>query len=166
MTGDEPGEATGDVPGEMKAKSIYASAVKLAQGGVLLLGPSGSGKSSLAVLLIDHYGGQLIADDRVCLTVTDTRLHAAPPDNLAGLLELRGLGIITMPHQNAVIDLAVELVARKQVPRLAKADSFTHHGIDIPLIRLHGHDMASAAIIARALSLVPQSGFSPNGVYR
>ena len=109
----------------MKAKSIYASAVKLAQGGVLLLGPSGSGKSSLAVHLIDHYGGQLIADDRVCLTVTDTRLHAAPPDNLAGLLELRGLGIITMPHQNAVIDLAVELVARKQVPRLAKADSFT-----------------------------------------
>ena len=38
MTGDEPGEATGDVPGEMKAKSIYASAVKLAQGGVLLVG--------------------------------------------------------------------------------------------------------------------------------
>ena len=83
----------------MTGESFHASAVKLHPGGVLLLGASGSGKSSLAVHLIDHYGGQLIADDRVCLTVNDKRLHAAPPDNLAGLLELRGLGIITMPHQ-------------------------------------------------------------------
>jgi HPr kinase/phosphorylase len=98
--------------------------------------------------------------------VKDTRLHAAPPDNLAGLLELRGLGIITMPHQNAVIDLAVELVARARVPRLAETDSFTHQSVQIPLIRLHGHDAASPATIARALALLPTDGFSPDGIYR
>jgi serine kinase of HPr protein (carbohydrate metabolism regulator) len=151
---------------QMAGERLHASAVKLHAGGVLLLGASGSGKSSLAVHLIDHYGGQLIADDRVCLTVKDTRLHAAPPDNLAGLLELRGLGIITMPHQNAVIDLAVELVARARVPRLAETDSFTHQSVQIPLIRLHGHDAASPATIARALALLPTDGFSSDGIYR
>ena len=53
----------------MTGEHLHASAVKLHAGGVLLLGASGSGKSSLALHLIDHYGGQLIADDRVCLTV-------------------------------------------------------------------------------------------------
>lgn len=150
----------------MTGERLHASAVELSAGGVLLLGPAGSGKSSLAVHLIDHYGGRLIADDRVFLTLEGTKLKASPPDNLAGLLELRGLGIIAMPHQNAVIDLAVELVARARVPRLAKADNFTHQGVQIPLLRLHGHDAASAAAIVRALALLPITGFSPEGIYR
>ena len=152
--------------GELTGDTIHASAVKLPLGGVLLLGSSGSGKSSLALQLIDHYGGQLTADDRVCLTVIGNNLQAAPPDNLAGLIELRGLGIITVPHQNAMIDLAVELVSRKQLPRLAKAESFSHQGINVPLIRLHGHDMTSPGIIARALEFVSESGLSPDSVYR
>ncbi|MBL70605.1 MAG: aldolase [Rhodobiaceae bacterium] len=152
--------------GELTSDTIHASAVKLPLGGVLLLGPSGSGKSSLALQLIDHYGGQLTADDRVCLTVIGNNLQAAPPDNLAGLIELRGLGIITVPHQNAMIDLAVELVTREQLPRLAKAESFSRQGINIPLIRLHGHDMTSAGIIARALEFVSEAGLSLDGVYR
>jgi HPr kinase/phosphorylase len=152
--------------GEVTGQSMHASAVTLAPGGVLILGPSGSGKSSLALHLIDHYGGQLIADDRVCLSADDGRLRAAPPDNLAGLLELRGLGIITLPHKIAAIDLVVELVARAHVPRIAAADLFTHAAISVPLLRLHGHDTASAAIIARAISLLPQGGFSADGVYR
>ena len=150
----------------MTGERLHASAVKLRAGGVLLLGDAGSGKSSLAVRLIDHYGGILIADDRVCLTLEGTKLKAAPPDNLAGLLELRGLGIVKMPYQTAHIHMAVELVARADVPRLAQADNFTHQGVQIPLIRLHGHDAASPAIIARALAHLPQHGFSPDGVYR
>jgi serine kinase of HPr protein (carbohydrate metabolism regulator) len=146
--------------------TIHASAVKLPAGGVLLLGPAGSGKSSLAIQLIDHYGGHLIADDRVCLSVSGTSLEAAPPAHLAGLLELRGLGIVTMAHQIADINMAVELVARADVPRIAAANFFTHAAINVPLIRLHGHDAASATTIARALALLPQDGFSPDGVYR
>ena len=63
--------------GELTGDTIHASAVKLPLGGVLLLGSSGSGKSSLALQLIDHYGGQLTADDRVCLTVigNNRKLH-------------------------------------------------------------------------------------------
>lgn len=150
----------------MTCEPLHASAVKLSTGGVLLMGRAGSGKSSLAVQLIDHYGGRLIADDRVCLTLEGKKLKAAPPDNLAGLLELRGLGIVTMPYQAAHIDMAVELVARTRVPRLAEVDSFTHQAISLPLIRLHGHDAASPATIARALAHLPQDGFSPDGIYR
>lgn len=151
---------------DVKSTILHASAVKLPAGGVLLLGPSGSGKSSLAMQLIDHYGGQLIADDRVCLSENGASLEAAPPDNLAGLLELRGLGIVTMAYQTADINMAVELVARADVPRMAAADFFTHAKINVPLMRLHGHDAASAATIARALSRLPQDGFSRDGVYR
>jgi len=62
--------------------------------------------------------------------------------------------------------LAVELVTREQLPRLAKAESFSRQGINIPLIRLHGHDMTSAGIIARALEFVSEAGLSLDGVYR
>ena len=64
------------------------------------------------------------------------------------------------------LDLAVELVAHALVPRLAEADSFTHQGVQVPLLRLHGHDAASAAAIVRALALLPMAGFSPEGIYR
>ena len=146
--------------------TLHASAVRLKAGGVLLLGAAGSGKSSLAMHLIDQYGGQLIADDRVELTVSDARLRAAPPENLAGMLELRGLGIVTLAYCAAPLDLAVELVARADVPRLAEPFFFTHQTSKLPCIKLHGHDVASAAIIARALAVLPQNGFSPDGVYR
>ena len=151
---------------ESNGNTLHASAVKLPAGGVLLLGPSGSGKSRLAMQLIDHYDAQLIADDRVCLSVDGTSLRAAPPDNLAGLLELRGLGIVTMPYQPAPINLAIDLVGRADVPRIAQEKGFAHAGVQVPRICLDGHDMASAAIIARAIALLPQAGFSPDGVYR
>ena len=150
----------------VKTETLHGSAVALKDGGVLLLGAAGSGKSSLAIHLIDHYGGRLIADDRIRLTVEGTKLKAAPPDNLAGLLELRGLGIVAMPHQAALIDMAVELVARAEVPRLAELNVFTHEKISVPLIRLHGHDMASGAIVARAVAHLSKGGFATDGIYR
>jgi len=79
---------------------LQASAVYLNGRALLIEGGSGSGKSSLALALIEG-GGQLIGDDGVTLTRAQIDTHdaliASPPPNIAGLLEVRGIGLVTMP---------------------------------------------------------------------
>jgi HPr kinase/phosphorylase len=108
--------------------NIHASCVSLAragqtfgveaQGGVLLLGESGMGKSDLALRLI-ALGAQLVADDRVELFVRHGILLARPPAKLAGLLEARGVGIVTLPYaREERVALVIRLVEPGEVPRL------------------------------------------------
>lgn len=75
---------------------LQASAVVIAGRALLIEGPPGSGKSSLALALIDR-GAGLIGDDAVTLTAKSGRLIAAPPPNIAGLLEVRGVGLTSLP---------------------------------------------------------------------
>jgi HPr kinase/phosphorylase len=94
--------------------NIHAScvAIRLAGGavhGVLLLGPSGAGKSDLALRLIDQ-GAMLVADDRCNIWHDGDRLWASAPKALAGLLEVRGLGIVPQSFlPKASLSLAVSL---------------------------------------------------------
>ncbi len=64
--------------------------------GILLMGSSGIGKSDLALRLIDR-GARLVADDRCIVTADAGRVMCRPPANLAGKLEVRGVGIVTLP---------------------------------------------------------------------
>lgn len=151
---------------EPMAENVHGSAIRLQTGSVLLLGASGSGKSSLMVHFMENFGGQLIADDRVRLSVKQGVLYADPPPNLAGKLELRGLGVVTLPYvKSAALSLAVNLVARKDVPRIAEEAFFHHQGCALPQLDLHGFDRATPETILHALTLLPQHGFSPSGIY-
>jgi HPr kinase/phosphorylase len=94
------------------APTVHAGAVVVDGFGVLVRGPSGSGKSSLllALLMADPGRNRLVADDRVHLEAVRGRLQARAPASLAGLLEIRGQGIVAVPHIDAVsIDLVVDL---------------------------------------------------------
>jgi serine kinase of HPr protein (carbohydrate metabolism regulator) len=97
-------------------ENIHATALVLAGKGVLLRGPSGSGKSLLALSLIDWSTSRgeealLVADDRVDLVATDDGIHMSAPPTIAGLIELRGRGIIERPHRDNVrLDLVVDLL--------------------------------------------------------
>ena len=89
--------------------NIHASCVAVAGRGILLMGPSGAGKSDLALRLIDR-GAMLVADDRCDIWIEDGQLWAAPPANLAGLIEVRGLGIWPQTFlPKAPLSLAVDL---------------------------------------------------------
>src|ERR1700709_1256404 len=78
--------------------------------GILLLGDSGMGKSDLALRLIEQ-GALLVSDDRTDLFVENGKLHARPPASLAGLIEARGLGILSLSFQaSAQIVLAGQLL--------------------------------------------------------
>lgn len=121
--------------------TVHASAVLIGERGVLIRGASGSGKSSLVWALIDAEPAcnALIADDRVILSAAHGRLLATAAPGLAGLIELRGQGILQMTHVSpAVIDLVVDLAPDADCPRLPEAADgmATLAGITLPRLLL------------------------------
>ena len=95
------------------APTIHASAVLVGSCGILIRGPSRSGKSSLAWSLL-HSGGagfsRLLGDDRIHLEAAHGRLLMRPAPALAGLIEVRGVGIVRLPYEPlAVVSLVVDL---------------------------------------------------------
>lgn len=98
--------------------TIHASAVLVGARAVLLRGASGSGKSRLALRLIEAAAlgrvpfARLVSDDRTHIYASHGRLIAQTPAALSGLLEVRGLGIRNVPHEPmAVVRLVVDLAA-------------------------------------------------------
>jgi len=98
--------------------SLHATAVIHGENGILILGPSGSGKSALALALLARSRttgvfGALIGDDRIFVSKAHGRLIARGAANMAGVIERRSAGLITVPHEPvAVVRLAVELCER------------------------------------------------------
>lgn len=100
--------------------TVHASAILVGTTGVLIRGESGSGKSSLALALIEaETANRFVADDRVILDARHGRLLASVPPAIAGLVELRGLGLIRLAHVSPVlIGLVVDLLPLDACPRL------------------------------------------------
>ena len=88
---------------------IYATAVAYCGVGVLIRGPSGSGKSDLALRLIED-GANLIADDQVIIESVRNELYLSPPDSVSGLVEVRGFGVIKIESvRNVKLRLIIDL---------------------------------------------------------
>ncbi|WP_421853357.1 HPr kinase/phosphorylase [Novosphingobium sp.] len=102
---------------------------------VLIEGPPGAGKSSLALALIDR-GAVLVGDDSVTLARGGARLLASPVPATAGLLEVRGLGLVTMPVLSGIpVALVIEL--SREAPRFIEAaENIMREGVPIPCVRL------------------------------
>lgn len=127
---------------------------------VLLRGPAGAGKSGLALRLIDE-GGRLVADDQVEVSREGERLLARAPADLAGLLELRGFGLVEVPRlAEAPLGFVVDLVAAAEVERLPQERSLALLGLELPLLALDPLAAATPATLrvaarARAAALPP-----------
>jgi len=108
---------------------IHASCVAIDGRGVLIAGPSGSGKSDLTLRLIDA-GAMLVSDDYTVLTALAGKLHAAPPATIAGRIEVRGIGIVERPY---VRDVPVALWVEAGTPeRMPEAMTHVIAGIALP----------------------------------
>ncbi len=123
----------------MTSVTVHASAVLVGARAVLIRGPSGAGKSRLAWQLIDTARSgainfaRLVGDDRVYLQASHRRLLVTPADTLAGLIELRGVGILRGDHEPcAVVGLVVDLaaVAAERLP--AGGETIVLAGITLP----------------------------------
>lgn len=125
--------------------SLHATVVIYGESGVLIFGPSGSGKSALALALMARANGSgafsaLIGDDRVFVRKADRRLIAWGAGNMAGVIERRAVGLITVqPETAAVVRLAVELCDRgRRWPRMPEDDDGLIVGqIALPRITLN-----------------------------
>jgi serine kinase of HPr protein (carbohydrate metabolism regulator) len=127
--------------------------VAIAGKGVVLLGPPGSGKSDLALRLIDR-GAVLIADDRVHVAADGT-LH--PPETLAGLIEVRGVGIISLPHTTGVVPvLAVDLATPPQ--RLPEPAVSLFGGVRLPTIAVAAFEASAPLKVELAVAQGPPKG--------
>ena len=128
-----PGDAHHDTSDAPAPTILHASAVAVEGRAALLTGPSGSGKSALALQLM-ALGADLIADDRTVVEPAGGQLIASAPETIAGLIEARGLGILNAraaePAPVAVIvDLGVTETERLPPPRKR-----TLQGVELPLL--------------------------------
>lgn len=123
---------------------ILANVTGVAIGGraLLIAGPPGSGKSSLALALIDR-GGVLIGDDAVAITARDNQVWAAPPPNTGGMIEVRNVGIVELPTTEAPV--ALMLTLDEQAPRFPM--QIEHRplcGIEVPALKFRAGDSVQA----------------------
>jgi serine kinase of HPr protein (carbohydrate metabolism regulator) len=117
------------------SETVHATAVLVGSDGVLIRGESGAGKSALALTLIEA-GGRLIADDRLTLSACNDRLVATALGTTLGLIELRGRGVIRVPHErSAVIRLVADIVDDEELERMPEDHQLTASVLGIQLPR-------------------------------
>jgi serine kinase of HPr protein (carbohydrate metabolism regulator) len=118
---------------------IHATSIALEGRAVLLTGASGIGKSDLALRLIMEQGASLISDDQTVLSVQGNQLIASPPATIAGIIEVRHVGLLRMPYVSAVpVALVVELMPLSaDVPRLPDKNSGTISLLEYPVRQLN-----------------------------
>ena len=117
------------------SETVHATAVLVGADGVLIRGESGSGKSALALALIER-GGRLIADDRLTISACHDRIVASAPQATLGMIELRGRGVIAVPHERfGVIRLVADVVSEEGLDRMPEEHQLTAALLGIVLPR-------------------------------
>lgn len=134
----------------LSSETVHASSVTIDGRAVLIMGPSGSGKSDLTLRLLDR-GFALVSDDQTIIKKVGTRLTAAAPPTIRGKLEIRGVGIVTMSQvDDQPVALVVELTS--EIQRLPD-DSRERlvMGVPVPLISVDAMTASAASKVALAL---------------
>jgi serine kinase of HPr protein (carbohydrate metabolism regulator) len=145
-----------DPPGpRLSAETIHASTVAIEGRAVMITGPSGSGKSDLALRLLDR-GFALVSDDQTIVKRVGSRLLASPPPNIAGKLEIRGIGIVDMDH---LFDLPVALIVELTSSDIQRLPDDSQErpilGVKLPLIAI---DAMTASAPAKVVLVLDRMG--------
>ncbi|WP_420607901.1 HPr kinase/phosphorylase [Novosphingopyxis sp.] len=141
-----------------RSEALHGTAVSIGGTGVLLLGAPGSGKSDLALRLIDR-GALLIADDLVLLGVHGEAIRLSGTGNMTGRMEIRGIGLCGMPH---VDNAPFRLAALCDLPpeRLPTPEHRRWLGIAVPAVRLAPFEASAPVKLEWALRAVVDGTFT------
>lgn len=135
---------------------IHANCVDVAGTGVLIIGASGTGKSSLTLKLL-ALGAQLVSDDRTQLTTSGQALIASAPSTIVGLIEARGVGILAMPtiaHTEIKFIIDLDCLTHERLP-YTKTQNLL--GLNIAVI-----EKSETPAFAEAVFLAAKFGLSPH----
>jgi serine kinase of HPr protein (carbohydrate metabolism regulator) len=145
-----------------RPENIHATALLIGDRGILVKGPAGSGKTTLALALIDHFRARnlfsrLVGDDQLFVAQSGGRLICRPPPTIAGLVEVPGIGPQPMAFEpGAVVDLLVRLVPVDQMMRFQDDVREPIAGCPVPRIDLAERNIAAALpVLAARLSAMP-----------
>lgn len=134
----------------LSAETVHASTVATGDRAVLIMGPSGSGKSDLALRLLDR-GFTLVSDDQTIVRKDGSRLLASAPPNIVGKLEIRGIGIVEM---DAIRDIPVALLV-ELTSDIQRLPDDNHErpilGVKLPLITIDAMAASAPSKVALAL---------------
>jgi hypothetical protein len=130
---------------------VHASCVAIGGRSVLISGPSGSGKSDLALRLIDR-GAVLVSDDYTVLEARGGALLASPPETIAGRIEMRGVGILERPYAEGVpVALLVDLARTSE--RMPEPTAVEIYGVAIPAVGASALEASAPLKVEAALLL-------------
>jgi serine kinase of HPr protein (carbohydrate metabolism regulator) len=136
----------------LSSETLHASCIAKDGRAVLISGRSGSGKSDLALRLIDR-GAVLVSDDYTVVRRVSGKLLARAPSNIEGRMEVRGLGILPFPHQNDIpvclfVDLNLDVV-RLPEPR----EPVSVAGVRVPVVAVNALEASAPIKVEVALRL-------------
>ena len=120
--------------------------------GALIEGPSGTGKSDLAIRMMAN-GFRVVADDRVIVWKSNGRLYGKAPEALSGLLEARGVGIVPQTPLN-LCEIVLLVECRREPGAVERIPEAAHEevlGVKLPRIELWPFEAAGPAKLRRAL---------------
>jgi serine kinase of HPr protein (carbohydrate metabolism regulator) len=138
----------------LSSETLHASCVAIGGRAVLIEGLSGSGKSDLALRLIDR-GAVLVSDDYTVVRRDGTQARAAPGPNIDGTIEVRGVGLVRMPHSSDV-PIAMIVSLNADVERLPDAPmTRSIAGIAVPVVPVAPFEASAPIKVELALKALP-----------
>lgn len=147
---------------DVTSETVHGTCVTLGRTAALIRGPSGSGKSDLALRFLflarrapaALEAPMLVADDQVVVTAKEDRLEAKAPPALEGKLEVRGVGIVEVKWaREADIVLVVDLVASDAVERMPEPRFVTLLGVKVPQVQLTPFEASAPIKLAAAITM-------------
>ena len=133
------------------SETLHATCVAIDGRGILITGPSGAGKSDLALRLLDR-GAELVSDDGTVVEARCGRLYGRAGPNIAGRIEVRGLGILDWPAR-AEAPLALVVALDAAVPRMAEEalPTRTIAGLPLPVLALAAFEASAPVKVEQGL---------------
>jgi serine kinase of HPr protein (carbohydrate metabolism regulator) len=147
-------------PARSRTGNRHCNVVEIAGKGILIEGPAGSGKTSLALGLVDAarqrgIDAHFVADDQALLTIEDGRVIASTPPPIAGLAEIRGHGIVRLAHRpQTSIELVIAMVNDDGIERMPAKATTEVLGTELPAIAVPvRHEAQAIRIILASLGI-------------
>ena len=135
---------------------VHGTCVAINGEGVLFRGPPGSGKSDLALRIIDS-GGHLVADDQTIITRKGDKIITSSPENIRHKIEVRGIGIMTFfAKKEAPLTLILDLLLPGNIERIPQVQFCNYLNVKIPVLGFSPFESSASLKVKLAINLVKQ----------